>query len=152
MATWFAYEYCTEVSATRDFYGRLLGLTQIWDEPDNVAFRHDCVQLSFQRVDSLARPTGWAFQPGWCHGQLAELPATQNVRSISIALSPGRFLEAVARLQTAKVPQLRPEPFWVGYWSFVVQDPDGQTVELSDPESRRTHGFGATSPRERVGR
>jgi catechol 2,3-dioxygenase-like lactoylglutathione lyase family enzyme len=147
VATWFAHEYCTEIGATSDFYGRLLGLTQIWDEPNNVAFRHDCVQLSFQRADSLVRPSGWAFQPGWGHGQLSEVTATENVRSISIALSPGSFSEAVARLQTAKVPRLRPEPFWVGYWSFVVQDPDGRTVEISDPVSAEDLPVGSTSAR-----
>ena len=133
MATWFAYEYCSDITATRDFYGRLVGLTQIWDEPDSVAFRHDSVQLSFQRTHSLERPAGWAFQPGWGHGQLAGAPVTENVRSISIALSPGGFRDAVARLQHARVQRLRPEPFWVGYWSFVVRDPDGHTVEISDP-------------------
>jgi catechol 2,3-dioxygenase-like lactoylglutathione lyase family enzyme len=132
MATWFSYEYCTDLGATRDFYGELLGLTQIWDEADGVAFRHDCVQLSFQRLESLERPSGWAFQPGWGHGQLADAPSTEHIRSISVALAPGSFRSAVERLRAAKVEALRPDPFWVGYWSFVVKDPDGRTVELSD--------------------
>ncbi|QFG69996.1 VOC family protein [Ornithinimicrobium pratense] len=135
MATWFAYEYCTDIAATRKFYGELVGLDLIWDEPEDIAFRHDCVQLSFRFVDSLERPMGWAFQPGWGHGQLPNAPTTEQVRSISIALPPVAFGSAVTRLKAAGVPALRPEPFWVGYWSFVVQDPDGQTVELTDPES-----------------
>jgi catechol 2,3-dioxygenase-like lactoylglutathione lyase family enzyme len=135
MASWFSYEYCTDIPATRNFYGKLIGLEQVWDEPDDVAFRHDCVQLSFHRVATVNHPTGWAFQPGWAFGQLVDTPATQRIRSISIALTPARFRGAVRRLQEAQVPQLRPAPFWVGYWSFVVRDPDGLTVELSDPES-----------------
>lgn len=135
MATWFAYEYCTDISTTRHFYGELVGLTQIWDQPDDIAFQHGCVQVSFRRVDSLCRPKGWAFQPGWSHGQLSEAPTTEQVRSISIALAPAAFQSAVVRLKTAGVHALRAEPFWVGYWSFVVRDPDGQTVELTDPES-----------------
>ncbi len=135
MATWFSYEYCTDVSATRQFYGEFLGLTQIWDEPGDIAFRHDCVQVSFQRVDALDRPDTWAFQPGWGHGQLPEAPQTERVRSISIALSPSGLRSAVNRVKVAGVHRLRPEPFWVGYWSFVVRDPDGLTVELTDPES-----------------
>ena len=51
----------------------------------------------------------------------------------SISLSPEKFQHAVARLQQAGVEVLQPEPFWVGYWSFVAKDPMGQTVELSDP-------------------
>lgn len=137
MATWFSYEYCTDIAATREFYGRLVGLDQIWDEPDDIAFRHGCVQVSFRRIDTLDRTDVWAFQPGWSHGQLPEAPATEPVRSISIALLPSGFRSAVTRLTTAGVRMLRPEPFWVGYWSFVVHDPDGLTVELTDPESPR---------------
>lgn len=135
MATWFSYDQCTDIPATRDFYGRLLGLTQIWDEPDDLGFTHDCVQLTFTRVEQLDAPAGWAFQPGWGHGQLPDAPPGQQVRSTSIALSPDDFRAAVTRLQEAGTTALRPEPSWVGYWSFVVQDPDGRTVELSDPLS-----------------
>ena len=135
MATWFSYEYCTDLAATREFWGELLGLTQIWDEADGVAFEHDRVQVSFQRLESLERPTGWAFQPGWSHGQLADAPPTEPVRSISVALTPDAFRSAVDRLRAAEVEALRPAPFWVGYWSFVVKDPDGRTVELSDADS-----------------
>lgn len=135
MATWFTYDQCTDIPATRDFYGALLGLTQVWDEPDNLGFTHDCVQLTFARVEELDRPEGWAFQPGWGHGQLPDAPHTHQVPSTSVALDPGAFGTAVTRLQEAGVTALRPEPFWVGYWSFVVMDPDGRTVELSDPLS-----------------
>jgi catechol 2,3-dioxygenase-like lactoylglutathione lyase family enzyme len=132
MATWFSYEYCTDLRATREFYGQHVGLALIWDEPDGIAFRHDGVQLSFRRREALERPTGWAFQPGWAHGQLPDAPATVHVPSISVALAADAFRSAVDRLRAAEVEALRPEPFWVGYWSFVVKDPDGRTVELSD--------------------
>ena len=138
MSTWFAYEYCTDIAATRDFYRDLVGLRLVWDESDDIAFVHDCVQLSFKRVGALERPKGWAFQPGWSHGQLPDAPLTEQVRSISIALKPVDFETAVSKLRTAEVETLRPEPFWVGYWSFVIKDPDGQTVELTDPVSPRT--------------
>lgn len=135
MATWFTYEYCTDIAATRDFYVRLIGLTQIWDEENNVAFTHDCVQLSFTRIDQVERPEGWAFQPGWANGQLPDAPLTVTARSISLALAPDEFEASVERLRQAGVRSLRPEPFWVGYWSFVVADPDGMTVELTDATS-----------------
>lgn len=135
MATWFAYEFCTDVAATRKFYGELVGLPMIWDGADGVAFTHECVQVLFTRVDSLERPDGWAFQPGWSHGQLPDAPRTQLVPSISMALPAAGFEAATRRLQEVGVEALRPEPFWVGYWSFVVLDPDGRTVELTDPVS-----------------
>lgn len=134
-ATWFSYEYCTDVAATKEFYGDFLGLTQIWDEPDDVAFRHGCVQLAFTLGTPQPLPEGWAFQPGWSHGQLPEAPPVEKVRSISIALEPEAFQRAVGRLQASNVDRLRQEPFWVGYWAFVVKGPDGLTVELSDPVS-----------------
>lgn len=133
MATWFTYEYCRDVAATAHFYGELIGLQQVWFEDDDVAFVHDGVQLSFTRTPDAPQADGWAFQPGWCHGQLPDAPPVLPVRSTSIALPPDHFRAAVARLQAARVRSLRPEPFWVGYWSFVVADPDGMTVELSDP-------------------
>ena len=135
MSTWFSYDVCTDVSATRRFFGELLGLEVVWEAEDDVAFVHDCVQLSYTRVESLPRPAEWAFQPGWSHGQLADAPAGQRIPSVSMALSPQGFGEAVRRLRAADVERLRDEPFWVGYWSFVVRDPDGRTVELSDPDS-----------------
>ena len=138
MITWFAYEYCTDIAATRDFYHDLVGLELFWDEPVDIAFVHGCVQISFQRAISLERPNGWAFQPGWSQGQLPGAPETEQVRSISVALSPIDFQKAVDRLKKAGVETLRTEPFWVGYWSFVILDPDGRTVELTDPKSPRT--------------
>lgn len=135
MATWFRYDVCTDIAATRRFYGELIGLDQMWDSADDVAFVHDCVQLSFALVESLPAPQGWAFQPGWANGQLPEAPAAHLVPSTSIALTPDAFSAAVARLTEADVERLRDAAFWVGYWSFVVLDPDGRTVELSDPES-----------------
>lgn len=140
MATWFSYDVCSDLAATRRFYGELVGLQVVWDSADDVSFVHDCVQLSFTRVESVARPDGWAFQPGWSHGQLPDAPAGQRTPSISIALSPDAFRETVSRLQGSAVERLRDEPFWVGYWSFVVRDPDGRTVELSDPASPGLEG------------
>lgn len=135
MATYFAYEYTRDVPAARDFYGRLLGLATVWDQPDDVAFLHGDVQLSFTHAPDAPRYEDWAFQPGWSHGQLPDAPPVRHVPSISIALDAQQFRAAVARLRAAGAPALRPEPFWVGYWSFVVRGPEGRTVELSDPHS-----------------
>lgn len=146
MATWFEYDVCTDIPQTRWFYGELLGLIQTWDEPDDVAFIHDSVQLSFTRVDVLERPSGWSFQPGWSHGQLSDAPPAQRLPSRSIAMQPEEFSEAVTRLLEAGVERLRDAPFWVGYWSFVVRDPDGRTVEISDPQTTGPEESGQENP------
>lgn len=140
MSTWFSYDVCTDIAATRRFYGELVGLEVVWEAENDVSFVHDCVQLSFTRVKTLQHPDSWAFQPGWSHGQLVDAPAAQHAPSISIALASLTFRNAVSRLQASGVERLRDEPFWVGYWSFVVRDPDGRTVELSDPASPAPEG------------
>lgn len=144
-ATWFVYDYCRDAAVMRRFYGDLIGLSVVWDEPGDVAFLHDGLQLSLTAFPDVPVREGWAFQPGWGHGQLEGAPAGAPVRSMSIALGPHQFREAVARLSAAGVTRLRAEPFWVGYWSFVVRDPDGTTVELSDPTSPGPGGGAAGS-------
>lgn len=135
MLTWFNYEFCSNVPCTRHFYAELIGLELVWDEADSVAFVHGPAQIAFFEGGGSAAPDGWAFQPGWGFGQVPLENDPVRVRSWSIALEPQQFREAVERLKESNVPALWDEPTWVGYWSFVVKDPDGNTVELSDPVS-----------------
>lgn len=139
MLTYFTYDLCSNVDATRRFYGELIGLKTVWHEADDVTFVHDGVQISFG-LGPVDIPGGWAFQPGWALGQLDSAPETVKAPSASIALPAEEFNHAVARLREAGVTTLRDEPFWVGYWSFVVRDPDGRTVELSDPHTAGPEG------------
>ena len=46
MATWFSYEYSTDIAATRHFYGELVGLEQVWDTADDIAFVHSVLAKS----------------------------------------------------------------------------------------------------------
>ena len=133
-STFFFYTGSNDVAASREFYSTLIGLDQIWDEVDDVAYRIDGrVQFSIRYDQTAAVIDGWSFQPGWVFGLGVEpIPSSSSV-SWSVALSPEAFNSAVTRLQDAGTTSLRPEPFWVGYWSYVVKDPMGQTVEISDP-------------------
>lgn len=135
MLTWFNYEFCSNIPATRRFYSELVGLELVWDEPDSVAFVHGTIQIAFFESTELEEPYGWALQPGWGFGQVPIKETPQKRRSWSIALEPHQFREAVERMVESGVPTLWDEPTWVGYWSFVIKDPDGNTVELSDPVS-----------------
>lgn len=150
MLTWFAYEFTDDITASRAFYLDLIGMEAVWDEEDSFAFVHGSVQVLFSQAGpqfhddehgETARghvahcATGWAFQPGWGHGQVPLEQETARMRSSSIALSPDQFLKAVERVTAAGFPHLFDEPSWVGYWSFPVQDPDGTTVELTDPKT-----------------
>lgn len=134
----FLYTRSSDVEASRRFYSELLGLHEIWHEAGmDVSYKlgDDAVQLSIEYDADTPRATQWASQPGWVLGLGVEPRPRRATASWSIALEPSHFRGAVARLRDAAVEALRPEPFWVGYWSFVVKDPMGQTVELSDPHS-----------------
>lgn len=130
----FLYTISNDLAASRRFYTDLLGLEKIWDEPEALAYAlGSAVQLSIG-LDGDAEPASeWAFQPDWAYGLGVDPLPRHAVASWSIALDPQAFTAVVGRLQSAGVPALRPEPFWVGYWSYVVRDPMGYTVELSDP-------------------
>lgn len=136
MLTWFNYEFCSNIPAARHFYSELVGLELVWDEPDSVAFVHGSIQIAFFEGTDTKGSVGWALQPGWGFGQVPLQDQPVRKRSWSIALEPLKFREAVRLMKEAGVPTLWDEPAWVGYWSFVVKDPDGNTVELSDPVSR----------------
>lgn len=134
--TFFLYTRSNDIVASRRFYTELLGLHQIWDEPGTIAYViGDGVQFLVAHEPEAPVQQGWAFQPGWAHAPGIEPVPHHAAGSWSIALDPGGFAAAVRRLRQAAVPALRSEPFWVGYWSYVVRDPMGQTVEISDPVS-----------------
>lgn len=137
----FLYTRSNDLAASRRFYADLLGLPLIWDEPDAVAVIAGGVQFAIGHDPDAVPAHGWSFQPGWGHGLEMTDPPPLGTASWSIALDPDAFDAAVARLRASGVPALRAEPFWVGYWGFVVRDPMGATVELSDPVSdRNTRG------------
>jgi hypothetical protein len=129
----FLYTGSNNIVASRDFYSDLIGLDQIWDEVDHIAYRIDGgIQFSISYDSTATISDEWSFQPGWAFGLGVE-PRPRSARaSWSIPLSPEAFLSAVARLQDEGMNLLRSEPFWVGYWSYVVKDPMGQTVEVTD--------------------
>lgn len=136
MCSFFLYTSSNNVAASRRFYSDLLGLDQIWDEEGDIAYViGDTVQFSIGDDPTVTADNEWAFQPGWVFGLEIEPRPKRTHASWSIPLSPEAFRSAVARLQDAETVALRAEPFWVGYWSYVVKDPMGQTVELTDPVS-----------------
>jgi catechol 2,3-dioxygenase-like lactoylglutathione lyase family enzyme len=133
-STFFLYSGSNNIPASREFYSELVGLEQVWDEVDHIAYRLvGGVQFSVRYDADVTISREWSFQPGWALG-LGVQPVPRSARaSWSFALSPASFRSSVARLQHAEVDALRPDPFWVGYWSYVVKDPMGHTVELADP-------------------
>ena len=112
----------------RHFYSDLIGLDEIWFvNGEGVAY--DCGGLQFTILfdpEFEPRTNGWASQPGW-EGN------TAGAISWSVVLSKTAYRSAVAALLRSDATCLHHEPQWVGYWSFPVRDPMGNTVELSWP-------------------
>ncbi|WP_203568398.1 VOC family protein [Aestuariimicrobium ganziense] len=133
--TFFLYTASSDIAASRHFYTDLIGLEQVWDEADDIAYVVDSVQFSITHDSGVRPQSQWSHQPGWVYGLGIEPEPSHAPTSWSIALDPDHFTAAVARLRAHDVTSLRDGPFWVGYWSFVVLDPMGTTVELSDPTS-----------------
>lgn len=89
-----------------------------------MAFRADGLQITIAHHDDAGAVAGWSRQLGWSGG-LASAP------SWGFELEPDEFRVAVDRVTDARASTWFDEPQWVGYWSFPVRDPMGNTVELS---------------------
>ncbi len=124
----FLYLHTTDLPASRRFYTELIGLDEIYhSEADGtVGYRVGTVQLTVATGRDATAPQGWAHQPGW-HG------GTEAVPSWGFELDGQRFDTAVRALLADGAPTWRPTPEWVGYWSFPVRDPMGNTVEVTTP-------------------
>lgn len=123
----YLYLPCDDLPAMRRFYGELIGLDEIWFGDGMVAFDCGGLQFTVFECNTAERVVaGWARQPGWEGGEAAAV-------SWSAEMTAESFAAAVGRLGTVGVDARWPEPRWVGYWSFPVRDPMGNTVELTHP-------------------
>jgi len=126
---WFLYLHANDVDASRTFYRDVIGLPEVFRSPegDVVGFRAGDVQLTVAHHDGPAEPIDWAGQLGW-EGGAAGVP------SWGVELDSAGFVRAVAAASAHGSRTRWPAPHWVGYWSFPVRDPMGNTVEISTPD------------------
>lgn len=122
----FLYLHCLDLTAMRSFYGDALGLEEIYfsDVERTVGYRVGSLQLAVREDSDAERATGWAKQLGWAGGD-----GTQP--SLGFELPTDIFGQVVVSLLASRSPSRNALPEWVGYWSFPVQDPMGNTVEIS---------------------
>jgi catechol 2,3-dioxygenase-like lactoylglutathione lyase family enzyme len=127
----FLYIFCNDVDAMRRFYSNVVGLKEVYYAPgDHGGLAYNCNGLQFTifpTQSALPTPSKWHKQPGWQGGTLPA--ASWSVESAS----KDAFAATVIRLAEAQVPTFFDSPQWVGYWSFPVKDPMGNTVELTLP-------------------
>lgn len=109
------------------FYGEILGLSEIYASDQQVAYDCDGFQLSILAApDADPGPEAWATQPGW-EGD------TVPMVSWSVQLGEAEFVRAIHAVRLSTSRTLHDSPQWVGYWSFPVRDPMGNTVEITWP-------------------
>ncbi len=131
----FLYLHAGDLALARHFYTDLVGLEEVFfsgaaasDDDATVGYRLGTLQLTITAHGGTdPHPAAWAAQLGWDGG-------SGTSPSWGIEFDGDRFRVAVAALRKAGVPGWSAEPQWVGYWSYPVQDPMGNTVEISTPD------------------
>jgi catechol 2,3-dioxygenase-like lactoylglutathione lyase family enzyme len=127
----FLYIFCNDVAGMRHFYSYILGLEEVFYAPGKeggLAYNCDGLQFTiFPAPNPSPVSTEWHIQPGW-QGGVLPAPSWSIVSQSSEA-----FTAALVRIAEAGIPTYFESPQWLGYWSFPVKDPMGNTVELNLP-------------------
>ena len=110
----------------RAFYAEVVGLEEIYADEGTVGYRCGSTQLTLESAADVETVAEWSRQLGWSGG-------TGSSPSWGFELTGDAFGAAVNRLRASGAEPYWPEPQWVGYWSFPVRDPGGNTVEISCP-------------------
>ena len=125
----FLYLHCGDLELARSFYSGVLGLTEIYfsAEDGTVGYRVGDLQISIATHGDPLHADGWSKQLGW-EGGSTPMP------SWGVEYGAREFRRAVAAARVADVDTFLSEPRWVGYWSYPVKDPMGNTLEITTPQ------------------
>lgn len=124
----FTYLFCDDLAAMKTFYGRVLGLDQIWEDEGSIAFRIGDHQLSVTLDDQVEPgPAKFSRQPGWEGG-------TEPRTCWSLECDSEDFRSIVRASKAAAVRSFVVDPVWRGYWSYPLLDPMNNTVEVTCSE------------------
>ena len=122
----FLYTFCRDVAAVRRFYTEGLGMQEQCVSEQWVCYECEGMQLMFFKDEDFpaVRKT-FSAQPGGGGGQ-------DPTPSWSILIPEADFADTVGRLQALKAPANMASPKFLqdSYWSYVVLDPAGNTVEV----------------------
>ena len=126
----FIYVPARDLTSMQRFYGEFLGLTEIHADDDAVSYDCHGLQFTIYVAPNVAdAPEEWATQPGWTGD-------TTPLISWSVELNQEAFVRAIHAIRLSTQRSLHDRPQWVGYWSFPVKDPMGNTVEITWPPGR----------------
>lgn len=129
----FVYLHSSDLVASRDFYGQVLGLEQVADSDELIGYRHGSLQITVELDPDALTQHGWSRQLGWRGG-------VNVTPSLGFEFPTTAFPAVVNRSRQVDIPAYFSEPQWVGYWSFPIKDPSGNTVEVSAIERRAWPG------------
>ncbi len=128
----FLYLHASDLEQARDFYTNVLRLKEIYfsEEEQSVGYQVGSVQITIGQHSQARHIERWSNQLGWQCG-------TSSDPSWGFDLEREPFRDAVDRSRHQASKTYHAEPKWVGYWSFPVKDPMGNTVEISstDPDA-----------------
>ena len=124
----FVYLHASDLEASRVFYNDVVGLNESFCSTDVIGFQHGSMQITIERNPIAPEQQGWSRQLGWQGG-------TRVTPSFGFEVACDDFAGVVERCREVGVPTYLPDPQWVGYWSLVVKDPSGNTVEISTPQA-----------------
>ena len=125
----FLYLHGAHLESARSFYSGVLGLRETYfsAEKATIGYQVGTLQITIARHAEASHIDGWARQLGWSGG-------STSAPSWGIELASREFRRAVAAARDVGTDSLKAKPQWVGYWSFPVRDPMGNTVEISTPD------------------
>lgn len=86
------------------------------------------MQITFSEHAGVVPVREWSTQLGWEGGLVAE-------PSWGFEFGLNDFRRVVEAALAEGVASRFPEPRWVGYWSFPIRDPMGNTVEITAVEN-----------------
>ena len=126
----YIYRWCDDLSAMRNFYTRLIGLDEgVFTDTEEYGFieykSNDLRMFILRGTEIEPQEPGWAKQPGYLKGDLERT-------SYTIKVPETKYVDVVRRLQEANVKSFQEKPTWLQdeYWSYIVQDPMGVTIEV----------------------
>lgn len=129
----FLYVPANDLDAMREFYTERIGLQEIYFQAgEGIGYNCDGFQFTVLGAGGVTTIDHWATQPGWTGD-------TSPLISWSVEMNESGLRRAIAQTRAAADQSLYEAPQWVGYWSYPVKDPMGNTVELTWPEDRSGH-------------
>lgn len=126
----YVYRWSDDLEEMRRFYTELIGLQEISNsvEEEHGYVAYKCVGFTLYILRGKeVRPemSGWTKQIGREGGTIERT-------SYTIRVPESAFRDTVTRLRKAGVQSLHEMPKWFHneYWSYIVQDPMGATIEV----------------------